>query len=243
MDLNQVLFGIIQGATEWLPISSSGHLLIFTQVMGLSFPIGFFTAVHLGTLFSVLIYFRKDIFEILKSLNDFKSDGFKFAMYVIAGNLTTAIIALMLKNYVDYFFNIKALPYAFIFSGMLILISWRRRGSGKIDFKKALIIGAFQGISVIPGISRSGATISSALIIGVKAEEAFKFSFLLSIPAIIGANILEMGTMDYNVILPMMAAFISGCIAIHVVKKFLKNFHLFSTYCFLIGAILLWIFD
>lgn len=240
MDLNQIIFGIIQGATEWLPISSSGHLLIFTHVMGLNFPIGFFTAVHLGTLFSVLIYFRKEVIEILKSLNDFKSEGFKLAIYIIIGNVITAIIALILKNYLEYFFNIKVLPYAFIFSGALILTSWKRRGSGKIDLKKALIIGAFQGVSVIPGISRSGATISSALIIGVEPKEAFKFSFLLSIPAIIGANILEIKTMDCNILILMVVAFISGYIAIHIVKKFLKNFHLFSIYCFLIGIILLW---
>ncbi|MEM0100923.1 MAG: undecaprenyl-diphosphate phosphatase, partial [Candidatus Methanomethyliaceae archaeon] len=188
MDLNQILFGIIQGVTEWLPISSSGHLLIFTNIMKLNFPIGFFTAVHLGTLFSVLIYFRKEIIEILKSLNNFKSEGFKLFIYIIIGNFTTAIIALIFKNFFEsIFFNIKILPYAFIFSGILILISWKRRGNEKINLKKALIIGAFQGISIIPGISRSGVTISSALILKTKAEEAFKFSFLLSIPTIIGA--------------------------------------------------------
>lgn len=241
MDLNQVLFGVIQGATEWLPISSSGHLLIFTHVMGLSFPIGFFAAVHLGTLFSVLAYFRKDIVEILKSLKNFEGEGFELAMHIIAGNSITAMIVLTFKNFFESaFFNVELLPYSFIFSGALILASWKRRGSRRMDLKRALIIGAFQGLSVIPGISRSGATISSALMLGVEPREAFRFSFLLSIPAIIGANLLEMKTMDYGALVPMIFALISGYAAIHVVKKFLNRFHSFSIYCFLIGVILLW---
>ncbi|MCS7097760.1 MAG: undecaprenyl-diphosphate phosphatase [Candidatus Methanomethyliaceae archaeon] len=241
MDLNHIIFGLIQGATEWLPISSSGHLLIFKHFMKLDFTIEFFIAVHLGTLFSVIIYFRREILEILKSIKDSKSEGFKLLIYILIGNLVTAVIALTFEEYFERLFSeISTLPYAFIASGILILLSWRRKGNYGIDLKRAIVIGAFQGISIIPGISRSGATISSALILGVKAEEAFKFSFLLSIPAIIGANIFKIWNMSSLIIIPMISAFLSGYIAIYIVRKTLKRFHLFSIYCFLIG-IIIWI--
>ncbi|RZN56466.1 MAG: UDP-diphosphatase [Candidatus Methanomethylicota archaeon] len=228
MDLSELIIGIVQGITEFLPISSSAHMIIVSKLFNSSVNI---ISAHIGTLIPIIIYFRNDIFKIIKAFFSFntKDENFKLLIYIIIGNIPTIIIYLLLRN-----FNfIKLIPFAFIFTGILLLLTYNKKGSKNIDLKSSLLIGLFQGISIIPGISRLGATISIALLKNIKIEEAFKFSFLLFIPIIIGGIIIETN-LNINIILISM---IFGFIGIYILKKLLNRLYLFSIYCFLIAVI------
>lgn len=246
MDLIEaIILGVLQGLTEWLPVSSSGHLVIAQRVLGLNLPVGFYAVLHLGTLLAVLLYFRGDIFSILKALlrADAKSNDFRLGLYVISGTVPTVVLALIFRGYFESFFSSpQVVSFGLIITGILLLSSKAKRGSANVDLIRSLLIGLFQGLSITPGISRSGATISVALLSGVEIKEAFRYSFILSIPAIIGANILEFGgafSMGYFSLVGFIIAAITGYLAIGVVRRALltNKFYLFSLYCFALALI------
>ncbi|MGQ9759254.1 MAG: undecaprenyl-diphosphate phosphatase [Candidatus Methanomethylicaceae archaeon] len=246
MDLIQaVILAIIQGLTEWLPISSSGHLVIAQRALNLSLPVGFYAALHLGTLLAVLVYFRKEILSILIAFlrADVKSKDFRLGLYVISGTLPTVLLALLLRGYFESLFSSpQAASAGLLLTGVLLLSSKARRGFVNVDLPRSLLTGLFQGFSIAPGISRSGATISVALLSGVEIEEAFRYSFILSIPAIIGANVLEFGgafSLGYLSLVGFLIAALTGYIAIGIVRRVLltNKLYLFSPYCFALALL------
>ena len=192
MDLMQtIILGLIQGLTEWLPISSTGHLRIAEHLLGLSVPLLFDVTLHVGTLIVTLLFFRKDVKNILVALwkRDFKTENGKLIPLIIIGTVPTALIGVVFSTDIESFFS--SFP---LMAGELIILGvalyCSKMGKEKkqeITYMEALAIGTAQGIAIIPAISRSGLTISVALLLGIKREKAFKFSFLLSVPAIIGA--------------------------------------------------------
>lgn len=254
MDLLQSLtLGFIQGTTEWLPISSTGHLRIAEHFFGLSVPTLYDVLLHFGTLLVTLVFFRKDIINILKALvhRNFNSADGKLIVPIILGSIPTAIIAFLWGDQLDALSSLPMLAAGFIVSGVLLLASkFSKERKDAIDMPTALLIGVMQGLAVIPAISRSGLTIAVMLLLGIKRDLAFKFSFVLSIPAVFGALGLQLyqernalavaGIGVTEVAAAVVVTVAVSFLALKIVQKSLaaNKFWLFSLYCFAIGAAL-----
>ena len=260
MNISQALIlGVVQGLTEFLPISSSAHLVIMQHYLGFKSPLLLFDAfLHVSTLMAVLIYFRKEIYGIVSSLTKFKKRNpeeilhLKMFYLIIIGTIPTLIIGLFLNIWVDTLFSSIALvSFMLIFTGILLYLGERRAKPGKgikeIGMNNALLIGLMQGIAIIPGISRSGSTISIGLLQGIKKELAFRYSFLLSIPAILGALTIELreafleGNFPHNLVPWLggaLSAFIVGYLSLLLLKNVIlkKRLFLFACYCWIIGG-------
>lgn len=254
------ILGLVQGATEFLPVSSSGHLVIFQTIFGLTQDnLLFDVTLHLGTLLAVFIYFWREVLDLISGCIKIVVRIFsrkrarmdqdeKLALLVIIGSVPTGIIGLILNNYTDTLFSsITLVGFMLLITAAALFLSERYNTGDKnlrdMSAADALTIGIFQGIAVMPGISRSGFTLSGSLFRGLKREWAFKFSFILSIPAILGALLLEVrdaiGTeID---ITPMaigaVTSFISGLIFLYVLNSVVKSGKLsyFSVYCLVVG--------
>jgi undecaprenyl-diphosphatase len=252
--LQSISLGLIQGITEWLPISSTGHLRIAEHFFGLSVPLLFDVLLHVATLFVILVYFRGTIKGVLSALwkRDFHSQDGKLIVPIIIGTIPTALIALLMGNELDAYFNTLALLGAGLIAGGIVLVTTKFTTERKdtISYPVALLIGVMQGISIVPSISRSGLTITVALLLGIRREVAFKFSFLLSVPAVIGAlgmtlyqehNALSIAGIGALELVASVAITVAvSFLALKVLWKSLaaKKFYLFSVYCLIIGAAL-----
>ena len=259
--LETILLGIVQGLTEFLPISSSGHLVIFQNLLGFTEPeLLLDCALHLGTLAAVCLYLRADIKLILSEIlrGDFKGPGASLAWMVAAGTVPTVLIALAFRDHLESAFaSVFLVGCALIATGCILLVpklaGGRLRGNCAVKMRvgllAALAAGAVQGLAVTPGISRSGITIVTGLLLGLDRDLAGRFSFLLSIPAIIGAVVLQfnldalarVGTAP--LIAGFAAAAVIGFFALTILMGMLRKGHLhyFAPYCWAAGlaAILL----
>jgi undecaprenyl-diphosphatase len=256
MDLIQtIILGLIQGLTEWLPISSTGHLRLTEHFLDLKVPILFDVLLHGGTLIVTLLFFHKDIRNILVALGkrDFKTENGKLIPLIIVGTIPTALIGLIFGNAIEALFsNLLPIAGAFIICGVALYCS--KIGNEKkesIGYLEALVIGTAQGIAIIPGISRSGLTIAVALLLGTKREKAFKFSFLLSVPAIIGALGLTLyeqhaalvlaGVGWTEILVGVAVSMVVGYFALNLLRKIIahKKLYFFAFYCWLLGIVLI----
>ena len=256
--METTILGIIQGLTEWLPISSTGHLKVaehFLHFFGTQDSLLFEFTLHIGTLLVVLLFFRDDIRKILAALVrlDFKTEHGRLIPLIVVGTVPAVVMGVLLKEKVEQTFqNLLSIAAAFILFGMVLYSS--KVGNEKkdsISYSTAIIIGIAEGIAIIPGVSRSGATIAIALLLGLKREKAFKFSFLLSIPAIVGAvgytaykdygTLASSGLGWTEILLGIAVAMIVGYLTIKLLWKILvkRKFHLFAFYCWLFGAVLI----
>ncbi len=267
MDILQgIIIGIVQGLTEFLPVSSSAHLVFIQKLLGVESSLAFDTFLHLGTLIAVLWFFRYDIIKMLKSwwlsIGDilqgrfregFYEDPYKrLAWYVILATIPVGIVGVLFEDSVDALFSgALYVPAFFLFVTGTILYLSQRMTSGEINYntitkKEALFMGLGQACAILPGLSRSGTTIAAGLTIGLDKEFAAKFSFILSIPAILGAFILQAkdigSAMDAN-FLPVFLGFIAAIIAGYVAIKWMldlvqnKSLDIFAYYCWLMGLI------
>lgn len=253
--LEAVILGILQGLTEFLPVSSSGHLAIGKYYFGMHEPdILFDVMLHVATLLVVLIYFRHRVILIIKAFlglffRKYQKDYFenkRFLWGIIIASIPTAIIGLLFEKYLLSYFSttIMFVGYALIVTSILLVISDHFQGRDKIDTPRSIIIGIAQGIAVTPGISRSGTTIAVSTILGIERQEAAEFSFLLSVPAILGAMILQLkdvtgidNTMLVTYGAGMAAAFLSGLVVIGIMMDFIRkaNLKVFAVYCLILG--------
>jgi undecaprenyl-diphosphatase len=189
--IQAILLGIVQGVTEFLPISSSGHLVLMQKIFGITEPTLIFdTSVHLGTLFAVFVVFKDDIISLLKK--PFQ----KLTWLLLAGTIPTAIIGVLFKDTFEQMFHSgSTLGFEFLITGAILLWSGMMKSGHKrvkeTSYFDAVFIGIMQGVAIMPAISRSGLTISGALVRKLDRDFAAKFSFLLSIPAIIGATVFQ----------------------------------------------------
>lgn len=252
--LQTIILGLIQGVTEWLPVSSTGHLRLTEHFFNLRVPILFDVILHVGTLIVTLLFFRKEIKKIFAALakRDFKTENGKLIPLLIVGTIPTALIGVFLGNVIEAFFSdLLPIAGAFVICGIALYSSKSGNESKtSIGYFEALVIGTAQGIAIIPGLSRSGLTIALALLLGLKREKAFKFSFLLSIPAIIGAlcltfytqhNVLAFAGVDWTEILAgITASMVVGYIALRLLRKIVvdKKLYLFAFYCWLLSIVL-----
>jgi len=247
-----VILGLVQGFTEFLPVSSSGHLIMFQVLFDFEEPgMTYEVLLHVATLISVFIVFWDEIWKLIR--NPFQ----KMALLLIAATLPAVVFALLFGDFINDLFNSTTyLAYAFFITGMLLIYADTRKAGRRKDkdmgIFDALIIGTMQGIAIAPGISRSGATITGALSRGLTRESAARFSFLMSIPAILGGAVLEVrgivtgkippGSLD---LAPMACGFVvaalSGYLAIKLMLELIKACRLryFSYYVFALGAFIL----
>lgn len=250
VDLLDIMFlALVQGFTEWLPVSSSGHLVIAQQMLGVSAPVGFDVALHAGTLIALLIFFRREIAGLFHiSAEDSTSHRSRcYLLCIFVGTIPIAVTGLLFNGYFESLFSSTlVVGLGLLFTAILLQLSRVRLGSLRLSYLPAFLIGIFQAFALVPGISRSGSTISVALLQGIPREEAFRFSFLLSIPAVIGAIVMEISEVILalplsEVLLGMSIAAISGYLAIAILKRMVMNerFHLFSYYCAALGAAVL----
>jgi undecaprenyl-diphosphatase len=253
--IQAIILGFIQGVTEWLPISSTGHLRIAEQLLGLTLPLLFDVTLHVGTLIIVLLFFRKDIKLVLTALvkGDFKSENGKLIPLIIVGTVPTAVIGVVFSNPIEtYFTSVVPIAGAFITCGVVLYVSKTgQERNESITYIAALAIGTAQGVALIPGLSRSGLTIATALMLGVRRGKAFKFSFLLSVPAVIGALGLTLyqqhavltlvGVGLTEILVGIAVSLVVSYFALKLLWKALagKKFYLFAFYCWILGAVLL----
>ena len=255
--LKVIILGIVQGLTEFLPVSSSGHLVLAAEFLNFHEEgVAFEVFVHLGTLLSVLIAFRADVirmvrapFQMAFSKND-KKEAKKYLMwdiYIIIGTIPAGVIGLIFKSQIeDAFSSILLVIIMLSVTGVILLLSrYEPRKSEDLSPLKSILIGTAQAFAILPGISRSGSTIVTGLFLGLDRETSAKFSFLLAIPAILGASfikILDLLSIENNqipisyLIIGALAAFISGYIAIFWLLKVIKRGKLewFAFYCFFV---------
>jgi undecaprenyl-diphosphatase len=261
--LEALVLGVVQGATEYLPVSSSGHLVLAQHLFGLTEPVLFFDIVlHLGTLAAVLWYFRTELRTVLAETRagfaalargrswaaaDAANPGFRLSFLIVVGTLPTGLIGLAFRSGFERLFaSVRWVGVLLLVTGALLLLTrfvrTRRRGSGGMKAVDALIIGLMQGLAIAPGISRSGATISAALLLGLDRDTAVRYSFLLSIPSILGALLLKLGSAGgaagpLGMTVGFAAAAVSGYLCLALLVRLVRKGQLFwfSPYCFAAG--------
>ncbi len=256
-ELIALLLGIVQGLTEFLPVSSSGHLELTKALTQADFAakesLLFTIVLHGATALSTIFFFRKDIGIILKELLTFKaSPSFYFAGYIVLSMIPATLVGLFLEDIITQLFdqNIVLVGAMLLFTGLLLLLADRAKNTSKdITTRAAVLIGLMQAVAILPGISRSGATIATAVLLGIDKEKAARFSFLMVIPLIVGSmakSLLDAETITTDsgllpLIIGFVAAFFTGLIAckwmIAIVKKAQLNY--FSWYCFAVGTLAL----
>lgn len=266
-----VVLGIIQGLTEFLPVSSSGHLVLTQHLFGLKEPALFFdVSLHVGTLVAVLIVFFQEIKSILMTVifrgvsialgkkreeTDREKRDLSLVTAIIAGSVPTAIMGLCFREIAHTLFSSTTLVGTMLLITAALLWSIRNRADdieapGAITLKRSLVIGFVQGLAVIPGISRSGSTIVAGLYLGLGRKEAARFSFLLCLPAIIGAEILGIRdamatgvTLDGAVLIGTLVSFVVGYFALKVLLGLVNQgrLHVFAPYCAVVGVVALFL--
>lgn len=248
-----VFLGIIQGFTEFLPVSSSGHLVLMQYFFGVKMPgITFEVITHAGTFLSIVWVFWQDIYNLIKGITK-SAQQQKLFLLLLAGTLPAGFMGLFFASFFKGIFeNPQLVGLMLLCTGFIVFFIARlervqgNRSLEEMHWKDAFIIGLFQGVAIIPGISRSGSTIFGALLRGLNRETAVRFSFLLALPAIAGATVLELfnliqlGGWPENYSLYMIGAivsFISGILAIRTFIRLLAGgkFIYFAYYCWLAG--------
>ncbi len=256
--LEALILGIIQGLTEFLPVSSSGHLELGKAIFNLHLvakdSITFDVMVHAGTALSTIVIFRKDILNIIAGLFKFQwNDETRFSLYIILSMIPAGFVGIVFNDQIEELFNAQVLLVGamLIITGLLLFLADRAKKTDKsVSVVEAIIIGISQAIAIMPGISRSGATISTSVLLGIDREKAARFSFLMVLPLIIGKSLLDvkdivetggegMSISTSVLLVGFIAAFIAGLFAckwmIALVKK--AQLKYFAFYCFAVGLV------
>lgn len=253
--IEAIILGIIQGLTEFLPVSSSGHLELAKVILGdTSVPeesLTFTVVLHFATALSTLVIFRKEVAQIIKGLLQFKwNDEFKFSLKIVISMVPAVFVGLLFEEQLESFFGgkIALVGSMLILTAILLLLADRAKNTDKeVSFTNSLIIGISQAIAMLPGISRSGATISTSVLLGIDRTRAARFSFLMVVPLIFGkiAKDLLGGDLNFqssemiSISAGFIAAFVAGLLAckwmIALVKK--SKLVYFSIYCAVVGVI------
>ncbi len=252
--MGTIILGLIQGLTEWLPISSSGHLTVLAHFLDLATTPLFDIVLHVGTLFVVMFFFRREVKNMVSALVhfDFRTEYGRLVPLIIVSTIPTAIIGLIyVQFFEDILQGILPVGITFIIGATIVYVSkYGKESTENMTYFAAIVIGIAQGLAAFHGLSRSGVTISAALLLGLKREKAFKFSFLLSIPAIIGDLVVEAykqhgqiatsGLGWPELLVGVTVAIIIGYFALKFLSDIVqtRRFHYFAFYTWMLGAAL-----
>lgn len=253
MDILEALYlGIIQGLTEFLPVSSSGHLEIFSHIFGVKSEdnLTFAITVHGGTVLSTIVVFRKELLRLIKGFFTFKKNAESdYVLKILVSLIPIIIIGFTLKDQIESLFggSLLIVGCMLLVTAMLLFFTYKAKPRMKeITYKDAFIIGIAQALATLPGLSRSGSTISTGLLLGVKREEVAKFSFLMVLIPIIGMNFLDILKGDFSntsigstqLIVGFISSFIAGLFACKVMINLVNKGKLiwFAIYCAIVGS-------
>ncbi|MDB4448282.1 undecaprenyl-diphosphate phosphatase [Roseivirga sp.] len=248
-----IVLGIVQGLTEFLPVSSSGHLELTKAILGdNSVPeesLLMTVVLHAATALSTIVIFRKDIIELLSGLSQFKNnEQFKYSLKIVISMVPAALVGILFEDEIEQLFGgqILLVGVMLLVTGTLLFLADRAKNTSKsVSTSNAVLIGISQAIAILPGISRSGATISTSVLLGVDRQKAARFSFLMVVPLILGKMAKDLASGDLMasqtetslLVAGFIAAFIAGLIAcqwmIGLVKK--SQLKYFSYYCYVVG--------
>ena len=246
------LLGFIQGAAEFLPISSSGHLVITQVLLGIDIPgVLFEVAVHVATLVSILLVYRTRVTDLTVGALSGERDAWRYVGLVVVATIPAGLLGVFARDRVEALFENPYAPGVALLVTGAFLWSSRRvldRAEGlRPGWMAALLIGVAQAFALVPGISRSGATVVAALWLGVEAREAAAFSFLMAVPAIAGAAVLQIpdiggsGTAGLSAGVVLLGAVVAGVVGVLAIRTFVamlarRSFHFFAPYCWIVGA-------
>lgn len=247
--ISAVILAIVQGITEWLPVSSSGHLLIAEKLLNYKGSLTFDVALHFGTLMAVFVYFGKDITEMMKELLMLRFNGEKgkMGLFLLISAIPAAIAGFFLKDIFEVVFSdFRIISLGFGITGLVLMIASLEltRKKKELNAWKAFVIGLGQIISLFPGISRSGTTLSTGLLLDLNEKTALKFSFLMAIPVVFGANVLAIGNekLPAELIWATLVSFVIGLLMLHVLYKYIlttrRNLRYFGAYALLLALVL-----
>ncbi len=254
MDIVQsIILGAVQGLTEFLPVSSSGHLVVFQKIFNFSeAPIFFDTLVHFATLLAVVFYLRKEIIHILKTLNTKETQ--KLVGLIILGTIPIVIVGFSIKDIIERVFSsLLLVAFSFFVTSVILFATYffknQKKSITELNWKDSLFVGVFQALAILPGVSRSGSTVSASIFRNIKREDGFKFSFLLAVPAIFGAFVLQlkeqgfqfMGSQILPDIIGFILAFAFGLISLKILEKVMVKgkLYYFGVYTLLLSVIIL----
>ncbi|MEQ8461268.1 MAG: undecaprenyl-diphosphate phosphatase [Sandaracinaceae bacterium] len=254
------VLGAVQGATEFLPVSSSGHVSLGAMLFGISddMPLSMVVLLHFGTLIATIALFRQDVLELLKSLGGLRdpkawmeTEQGQLVAGILLASVPTAVIGLGLEEHVEAFGRVPWIVGLCLLGSAVMVLSTRRGGGERtiLPLKLALLVGLAQGLAVMPGLSRSGTTIAVGMLLGLSGPAAFRFSFLLSLPAVAGATLLSLRHLDeiralgIGAVVGGVVALVVGYLALlwlrHIVNQ--GRFWLFALYLVPLGAgLVLW---
>ncbi|MBN2345582.1 MAG: undecaprenyl-diphosphate phosphatase [Candidatus Aminicenantes bacterium] len=246
--LKVFLLAVVQGLTEFFPVSSSGHLLVFQKLLDFTtLPLVYDIFFHLGTLLAVVVYFSRDLRSLVLRFRE--RENARLLLMIALASLPTALIGFFFRGFFESLFEQTShLGLAFLFSAALLLGSrYLRRQREMPGLPAALLIGIAQGLAIAPGVSRSGMTIAVALLLGLGFEYSFRLSFLLSIPAILGAALLEAGKIPWqgghwpHLLLAIAVSAVVGILALGALRRIVirEKFHLFALYLVPLGLLAL----
>jgi undecaprenyl-diphosphatase len=239
-----IILGIIQGLTEFFPVSSSGHLVIFERLFGIiEGEVAITVIMHLGTILALGIFFLKDILKLLRDL--------KLTAYVLLVTAITGIIGIAGKDFFEGLFKSpRMVSAALVVTGIILILTKKLSASQRntLNIRDALMLGIAQGCAIIPGISRSGITVSALLFRKLDWETSFRFSFIASIPAVLGAALLKAKDINFslqadggNLAAGFIFSFLSGLLALRLLKGIMAKakWHYFGYYCLAVGVLAL----
>ncbi len=249
--IEAIILGVVQGLTEFLPVSSSGHIELGKAVLGIDAAgdLTFSLLLHGATVLSIFVVFYKDILALIKGLFSFQwNEDTQYIVKLIISMIPVGLVGVFLKDELEAMFEGRIVlvgVFLIITAGLLMLSKLEKKEGKEVNFLNALLIGISQAVAVLPGISRSGATISTALALGVSREKAARFSFLMVLAPILGASLLEVKDLaqtDLNwapMAAGFIAAFLSGLLACNAMLALVKKGKIayFAIYCLIIGAI------
>lgn len=242
--LEIVYLSIIQGITEWLPVSSSGHLVLLENYLKIKeASLEFDIFLHIASLFVIILFFRNDIIKVIKAFFDKKEYSIKnWIPYIFLSTIFTGIIGYLFYLNIDSFRTIDSVSNLLLITTILLLIVKFSKQDKHLNWKHAIILGIVQGFAVLPGLSRSGAVIAVALTMGIYKKEAFVYSFLLAIPAILAAGILSFKELSFSwyYLLGFGITILIGYLSLIILKSLIKKdyFYLFFVYTLILSLII-----
>ncbi|MBO3799015.1 MAG: undecaprenyl-diphosphate phosphatase [Thermoproteota archaeon] len=247
--LEVFFLSLVQGITEWFPISSTGHLVMMQEMFRINVSVAFDVMLHLGTLIGVIMFLREDLQSILKAVFrlDFSGEEGRMFMYVVLGTIPIGLAGFLLKGFFESMFKgLFATGVAMLLNGLILFSTRLATPRKRLNALDSILIGVSQAAAITPGISRTGITVSTGLLLGVENDEAYRFSLLLSIPSIIGGSIFKLQDVNFEqeywmIAIGILATAAVGYLSLGKVRKYIvkQSFYKFAYYCLPVGAIII----